>query len=138
MPLIIDASVAIKFVVEEPGAAAALALLDRAERRFAPDWMVAEAASALANKVRFQGLGGPHAARALELLPSFLDELMPSLPLLAATIRLSADLNHATYDCLYLALAQTCDGTVVTADEGFVNAATRAGLGRQVERLTWA
>ncbi len=45
IPLVVDASVAIKWVVPEPGSDAALALL-RGRQIFAPDLLIAECAIA--------------------------------------------------------------------------------------------
>lgn len=41
--------------------------------------------------------------------------------LLAAAIALACDLGHPVYDCLYLALADSLDTAVVTADQKFAN-----------------
>jgi predicted nucleic acid-binding protein len=49
-PFVIDASVAIKWLVDEPGTAAALSL--RRHRLLAPDLLIAECANVLWKKVR--------------------------------------------------------------------------------------
>ena len=136
MPIVLDASVALKLVVREPGTDEAQALV-LAEERIAPDWMLAEVASGLANKVRYEAVDGDQARIALAAMPRFVDRFFPIQPLLDGAITLTVQLEHALYDCLYLVLAIVEGGRVVTADRGFHSAATRAGYGKQVELLTW-
>lgn len=78
----------------------------------------------------------PNAARAsLEALPSFFSELFPTEELLRDAFELSLELEHAMYDCLYLALALRQDAALVTADAAFVTAAHRGGYAAQVRLL---
>lgn len=48
---------------------------------------------------------------------------------------LASELGHPVYDCLYLAVALRRDATVVTADGGFVEAASRNPIYRDRVRL---
>ena len=43
-------------------------------------------------------------------------ELVATGPLLARAVLIAADLDHAAYDCFYLALAETLDTVCVSAD----------------------
>ena len=137
MPIVLDASVAIKLIADEDGAEAARALLDDEKERIAPDWMLVEVASGLANKMRFEGLAPDLASSKLAALPVFIDRFIPCATLINETMILSAGLDHALYDCFYLQVALQEEGIVITADDGFAKAAQRAGMGRWVERLTW-
>ena len=137
MPIVIDASVALKLVTCEPGTAEAQALLGRDEERIAPDWMLVEAASGLANKTRFDRLELAVGQTALAALPSFIDRFVPAEPMLGRAMALASELDHPLYDCLYLALAIAEDAVLVTADDGLVAAARRGGRREQTERLTW-
>ena len=65
--LVIDASIAIKWVVEEPGTAAALSLLEKA-RLIAPELLLAECANILWKKVRGKELTPEEALLAARLL----------------------------------------------------------------------
>ena len=136
MPIVLDASVALKLVVPEPGTEQAQALV-LAEERIAPDWMLAEVASGLANKVRFERADHDRISVALAAVPHFIDRFFPTQPLLLDALGLAVRLKHALYDCLYLALAIAEKARVVTADREFVTTATRGGYGEQVELLTW-
>lgn len=117
--LVIDASIAVKWLVEEEGTAEALALRGRA-RLIAPDLLVAECANILWKKVRRRELTRDEALLAGRLLQGADIELVPMRPLLAAALRLALELDHPAYDCAYLALAVERDCRFVTADRGLL------------------
>jgi predicted nucleic acid-binding protein len=117
--LVIDASIAIKWVVEEDGTPQALAV--RAQGRLlAPDLLVAECANVLWRKVSRGELSREQALLAARLLEASDIDLRPTRTLLATAARLAIDLDHPAYDCLYLALAIANDCRLVTADERFL------------------
>lgn len=118
-PLVIDASVAIKWVVEEEGTAEALALRRQA-RLIAPDLLVAECANILWKKVRRSELSAEEAGLAARLLQTAEIEFRPARPLLEEATRLAIALDHPAYDCLYLALAESEDSLFITADSKLV------------------
>jgi predicted nucleic acid-binding protein len=113
--LVVDASVAIKWVIEEPGTAEALAL--RRYQLAAPDLLVPECANILWKKVRRKELSEAEALLAARLLERAEIDLAPMRPLLELATRLSIALDHPAYDCLYLALAQSIGSAFITADE---------------------
>lgn len=135
VPIVLDASVAIKLVISEPDTPVARERALTDEERIAPDWMITEVASALAKKVRYDAVAVEHAAQALEAMPRFVDRFVASGPLLRRALELSAELDHALYDCLYLAVALDGGGRVLTADNGFHASATRAGYVAYVDPL---
>ena len=47
--------------------------------------------------------------------------LVPDEWLLDAAIALACELKHPVYDCLYLALADSLETAVITADQKFAN-----------------
>jgi predicted nucleic acid-binding protein len=118
--LVIDASIAIKWVVEEEGTDLALALRQKA-RFMAPDLIVAECANILWKKVQRKELNKDEALIAARLLQSAEIELVPSRALMESTTRLAIELDHPAYDCLYLALAGEHRCRFVTADQRLVN-----------------
>ncbi len=118
--LVIDASIAMKWVVEEDGTALALALRQQA-RLVAPNLLVPECANILWKKVQRKELGKDEALLAARLLQSAEIELVPTRALMETATRLAIDLGHPAYDCLYLALAIKNDCQFVTADERMVN-----------------
>ena len=100
--LVIDASIAIKWVVEEDGTDLTLALRQKA-RLMAPDLMVAACANILW-KVQRKELSNDEALIAARLLQSAEIELVPSRAPMESATRLAIELDHPAYDCLHLAL----------------------------------
>lgn len=117
--LVIDASIAIKWVVEEDGTADALTLRRRT-KLIAPELLTAECANILWKKVRRDELSRDEATLAARLLQAADVELSPTRHLLEAATRSAIELDHPAYDCLYLALAAERDCRFVTADERFL------------------
>ena len=113
--LVVDASVAIKWVVEEPGTTEALAL--RRYRLSAPDLLVPECANILWKKVRRRELNDAEALLAARLLERADVDLVAMRRMLELATKLAIVLNHPAYDCIYLSLAQATRRSFVTADE---------------------
>lgn len=132
--LVIDASIAVKWVVEEDGTAAALSLRRQA-RLIAPDLLIAECANVFWKKVRRNELSKDEALLAARLLQGADIELLPTRSLLEAAARIAIDLDHPAYDCLYIALAAENDCRFVTADERLLRKLGRSGSDAFRERV---
>jgi len=117
--LVIDASIAVKWVVEEAGTAEALTLR-RLARLIAPELLVAECANVLWKKRRRDELSVDQTFLAARLLQVGDIEFLPTRHLLEAATRMAVELDHPAYDCLYVALAIERDCRFATADEHFV------------------
>jgi predicted nucleic acid-binding protein len=117
--LVIDASIAVKWVVEEHGTPEALALRQKA-KLIAPELLVAECANILWKKVKREELLKQEALLAARLLQGAEIELLPTRSLFEAATRMSIEIDHPAYDCLYLALAVEKECPFVTADERFL------------------
>lgn len=133
MMLVVDASVAVKFLVREPGNAEARRLLALPDSLIAPDWILAEAASTFWKKVKRSELLVVHAERHLSDLPRFFETLYPSVDLVRDAFDWSIKLRHPIYDCIYLALAVRENCRLVTADVEFAEAVARGGLEDRLE-----
>lgn len=118
---VVDASVAIKWVVQEPGSDRARSLAQA--RLEAPDLLPVECANILWKKVRIGDLAQREAADRLNLLLRAPVVLVGNRELLDSALRLSFELGHPVYDCLYLALALQRRFPLVTADEKLAKAA---------------
>lgn len=117
---VVDASVAVKWLVAEPLSEESATLLDSGATLLAPDLLFAEAASALAAKQRHGEMTPAELADAVDLLRTAPVTTPLSMRRLAASsARLAADLGHPVYDCFYLALAIHENYPVVTADTRF-------------------
>ena len=132
--LVIDASVAIKWVIEEHGTREALAL--RRHRLFAPDLLVAECANVLWKKTRRSELSADEARLAARLLERADVELVPMRPLLEPATALAIALDHPAYDCIYVALAEDLSCDLVTADQRLSAKAVLAGHKSKILALT--
>jgi predicted nucleic acid-binding protein len=133
MSVVIDASVALKWVFDEPGTEAALVL--RESQLIAPALWLVEAANAL---WRHAKLGEITAEEALAWMSELADAPVASLatePHVARALKLATEIDHPIYDCVYLALALQYDTHVVTDDRRFAAAAARADLADRVRLL---
>jgi predicted nucleic acid-binding protein len=130
LTIVIDASVAVKWVCAEPDSDQAVAL--QTETLIAPTLWLAEAGNALWRRVRIGDIQGDEALARLARLHRAPVASLPMEPLLDRALALAVELNHPIYDCLYLALAVHHDTHAVTADRRFAAAAQRrpALLGR--------
>lgn len=133
--LVIDASVAVKFVTDEPGSNAAYAIVTGPEPLIAPDWVICECANVIGKKVLAKTLPRALAETCVSELPRFFSRLFDTNELIEKALRHSFDLEHAFYDCIYLALGLRENAVLLTADRKFASAAGRAGLGDHVRLL---
>ena len=122
--LVVDASVAVKWVITEEGTAEALSLLSLPMS--APDLLIAECANILWKKVARSELVPEEALLAARLLQQSEIELYPMRALLEPATQLAIDLDHPAYDCVYLALAVENGWRFVTADKRLVAKARRS------------
>ena len=111
---VVDASVAIKWVIQEAGTEAALRLLGH--ELIAPDLLVAECANILWRKQRLGEISAREAGLAARLLERAELDLVPMRRLLDRATALAIALDHPAYDAIYLALAETTGRAFVTAD----------------------
>lgn len=135
MRLVVDASVAVKWLVEEDYSEIADKLLDERHQLFAPRLMASEVGNALWRKAR---LGEMERSRA-GLLAAAISEMavswMSDEAVCPDAVRLSLALDHPVYDCVYLALAHRIGATLVTADARFANALLETEHGGAVVKL---
>ena len=136
--LVIDASVAVKWVVSETNSDRAASLLALPQDLIAPDVVLVEAGGALSRRVR-QGQTSPtEGAAALLDLQRYFTELIASEHLLKDAFALSLALQHPLADCMYLALSRQRDAPLVTADLAFLaKLAGTADQARAVNLATW-
>lgn len=113
---VIDASIAVKWVVEEDGTSQALVLRQKA-MLIAPELLVAECANILWKKVQRDQLLSEEAHLAARLLQRAEIELLPMRSLFEAATQMAIELDHPAYDCLYVASAVENACQFVTADE---------------------
>lgn len=124
MSVVIDASVALKWVLDEPGKEAADALLE--EELIAPSLWLLEAANALWRRTQRGEINDEEAKERLtELYNAPVTTTTIEDDLLAAA-DLANLLGHPVYDRLYLAMAIRENTYVVTADSRFHSVVDRS------------
>ncbi len=124
--LIVDASVAFKWFLEESGSDAARSVQASGETLAAPAFIAIELQHALRFAVRGGRLDRSSAIDAVGELDRLFDLLAPTDGLTDEAARLSWTLDHPIYDCLYIALAARENATLVTADDRQFTAARKA------------
>jgi predicted nucleic acid-binding protein len=113
---VFDANVIVKwYIAADPFFDQALAA-QQAYQGAAPELVQSEVANALWKYVRAGIVKLEDACEGVAVLSELID-LTPDNQLLGRAQRLSAQLDHPVYDCLYLALAQTLACPLVTADK---------------------
>ena len=123
---VVDASVAVKWLVRERWSREARTVLRADVARIAPGLLFAEASSALWAKFRRGEIVRrdlDDAIQVLRLAPVAIPREMRQLA--PAATALAADLGHPVYDCYYLALALEERFPVVTADTRFHDRVSR-------------
>ena len=121
---VVDASVAVKWLLPEEGAHAAALLLASGDGLMAPALIRVEVAAAIARKVRLKEIEALDGEAALALwLQSIADGVIMLVPDgvdLQRAWNIATTVNHPLQDCLYLALAERIGASLVTADDKFV------------------
>lgn len=132
--MIIDASVAVKWIVEEPGCEAARALIGRNDL-LAPRLMFCEVGNALWKSV-MRGHLDPRSPLREQLEDlSEVVTVVDETGALPRALELAIRFKHGIYNCVYLALAEQLDDQMMTADEDFVRALRADHLARHVRAL---
>lgn len=132
---VVDASVALKWVLPEVDSERAMGLVGRASLK-APELLAVECANALWLRARRQEITPVEARTAYADLLTVPIAWVSDRSLALGALTLAADLDHPAYDCTYLALAIEAAAVVVTADRRFAAAARRqASLAERVVLL---
>ena len=122
MSLAIDASAALKLVLDEEGSDRAREIVAGDEPLIAPDFLTLEASNVLSVMVRRGLMTTTEAQASLAVLKSAPITRLPSNPHFPEDYRLAVELQRSAYDSLYLALALAENATLVTADRRFAEA----------------
>ena len=128
--MVVDCSVAAKWVLPEPDRGSAMRLFKSWESGevtlIAPDLLLAEFASLLAKRSRRKQLSVGQAAQAFQLMRRSAPRLYDMRPRLALALEVSLQNHLSLWDGVYVALALEHECPLVTADRRL----TRSGAGR--------
>ncbi len=114
-----------------PGSDQAVKLLDpsRSHRLIAPDLVLVELLNAGWKSERMGAITSAQFEAMGQLAPELFAELVPAAALLPRALAWCRALDHPAYDCLYLALAERDQATLITADRRLLQ--KLAPVGRQ-------
>lgn len=115
MTVLVDASVALKWFVQEQGSEIARQLR-KTHRIAAPSLIIAEVANAAWKLQRIGKLPQPQLTAIVSSLPLFFDALWPIELFAVRAATIAQTLDHPVYDCFYLALSERTGQPLVTAD----------------------
>jgi predicted nucleic acid-binding protein len=125
--LVVDASVAAKWVLPEPGSERALTLRT-SDDLIAPAQVMAEVANAVWKYAKRGNLSNADAVAAVHLASSALAQVVPLDELVAPSLEMAMRFRHPVYDCFYLALAAREGAPLITADATQFELARRARI----------
>jgi predicted nucleic acid-binding protein len=136
MTWVVDASVAVKWFVEEVRSAAARAVLASGETIIAPDLIVPETCNTAWKKVKLGDISHQQGEALVRALALSFDRLAATAPLSPRALELACAHNHPACDCFYLALAESEGAVLVSDDDRVIELGRQAGLGKLVKALS--
>ncbi len=135
MRFVVDASVAVKWLVAEDDADIADQLAASGQELHAPRLMASEVANALWRKARAGQIERAEAGAAMALLTDMPVRWNDDETVGADAVRLALALDHPVYDCVYLALAHRIGAIMLTADGRLANAVAATEHGGSILTL---
>ena len=129
MVVVVDASVAAKWLIAEPDSEIAAMLLDGSFDLHAPRLLASEVGNMLLRKAREGSIDDNEAARLAAALLDMPLQWRDDERTCVEAVRIAVELGHPAYDCTYLALALRIGTKVVTADKRFVSAVASTTYG---------
>lgn len=116
---VVDASVALKWIIPEPDSPFAHGL--RPGNEFlAPDLLVAECVNAIWRRSQKEGYTDEERHEALQLVRHLKIDLQPTRDLAVRAGAMAQAMDHPAYDCFYLALAERSGEPLITADDKLI------------------
>ncbi len=116
MTVVVDASIAAKWFLQEHGSAEAEAL-QRRDNPIAPDLVVPEVLNAIWKNVRMNRIVPAQMGLVAAAISRHFSAIIPSHFLAVRAGEIAIGLDHPIYDCLYIALAERENCVLITADE---------------------
>jgi len=123
MTVVVDASVAVKWVLPEPGSDRAAAIRTADDDLLAPSLAHAEIGSAIWRAVLRGDVPAAEARRDLKVAVGHYRRIIPLAELADRALELATRVRHPIYDCFYLALAERERCALITADARLIAAA---------------
>ena len=125
MTVVVDASVAVKWVLPEPDSNRAAAIRTTDDDLIVPSLVYAEIGNAIWRAVIRGDVPVAEAHERLHVATAHYNRIVPLEALAERAIDLAVRLQHPIYDCFYMALAEREDCPLITADTRLIAAAKR-------------
>jgi predicted nucleic acid-binding protein len=125
---VVDANVAIKWVLPEIQSQEALRLLNNDNQLLVPDFFFSEVGNVIWKRICRKEITLEQAKRCLAQMTGTALGVYSSRLLIPQALEIAVSVQQAVYDCVYLALAVNKQCTMVTADERFYNALRNQAL----------
>jgi predicted nucleic acid-binding protein len=119
--IVVDANVAIKWVVEQPHFERAREIVARGITLMVPGMFVAEVTSTLWRYIRTKAITAEQAQDGLVSILGQISLFEQDASLAEEALNKGSELSYAPYDCFYLVLAMRRSAPFVTADRRFIN-----------------
>ena len=116
MTLVVDASVAMKWYLLEDGADSARQILAGGKTLVAPELVVAEVCSGSWIAYRRREITATQQGRIAADIACVFDRLESLVHHSSRAAAIARELDHAAYDCFYLAVSEALDAPLVTVD----------------------
>ncbi len=116
MIYVVDATVAVKWFVNEPLRSVALRLIDSRLALHAPELILMQMSEIARLKLQRDEVTLEQMQEALHRAPAFFERLHPVQDLHERALQLSLKLDRPIASCFYLACAETLKAALVTAD----------------------
>ena len=129
---VLDASVAVRWLIPEIGSDLAIGLFQRPLSWIAPHLILTEFTSALRRKIAENVLATEGAVQAIDSLQSAISESVLRLArdetLIANALMIALVHRHKVADCVYLALAEQQGASLATADRTLARIASERNI----------
>lgn len=135
MRIVVDASVAVKWLVPEEDSLVAMQLLDGSYELHAPRLLVSEVTNALWRAAIQGSMPRSEPSRSAARLVGRALHWTDDEAICSEALRIALELGHPTSDCMYVALARSIGAKVVTADKRFISAVASTTYGSSVLSL---
>lgn len=134
-PLVVDASVAVKWFIPEPDSIAAIRFLGGKQQLIAPDIIRPEVCNILWKLQSRRLLTGDEASQIVEQFLAMPLEIHDNESFVSYAFEIAVATGRTVYDSLYLALAVESKGVMVTADKKLVNGLQNTDFSRFITLL---
>jgi hypothetical protein len=137
--LVVDASVAVKWFIDEPETPLARRLFEQQYDLIAPSIIIVELANALRRGSTAGHIRADLVEQAVRDASGLFSRFISDRSLIVPALKIAMEIGHPIYDCLYLAAARAEACKLVTADAKFVAKLVGTPFEKDVKLLAdWA